>query len=169
MQYRQNFRVFSGFRPLFPLFPISRAPATKMTNQQQHSLILRGSGPGCIKILKIKGDFLQLLSTFRSMFSKRYVFSGVPLKYIFPRFILISRRKNTSEHREWLQKISRNLQAGVHLNVVFPPLNMGLKEISCSRFRQSRNSMFISQFYDKWCFVIFWGIFERSQFFSKKW
>ena len=33
------------------------------------------------------------------------------------------------------------------MNVVFPPLNVGLREISRSRFKESRNSMLITQFY----------------------
>ena len=37
--------------------------------------------------------------------------------------------------------IKKMLKAGVHLNVVFPPLNMGLTEISRSRFKQCRNPM----------------------------
>ena len=51
------------------------------------------------------------------------------------------------------------VKAGVHLNVVFPPLNMSLIEIPRSRFKQSRNSLLISQFYNKGCFVDFFGDF----------
>ena len=39
------------------------------------------------------------------------------------------------------------IKAVLHLNVVFKPLNMGLIEISRSRFKQYKNSSLISQFY----------------------
>ena len=52
------------------------------------------------------------------------------------------------------------IKAGVHVNVVFPPLNMGLLDISRSRFKQSKNSMLISQFYVLGSFVNFWVIFR---------
>ena len=39
------------------------------------------------------------------------------------------------------------LKAGVHLKAVFPPLNLGLMRISRSRFKQSKNSLLISQIY----------------------
>ena len=62
------------------------------------------------------------------------------------------------------------VKAGVYLNVGFPPLNMKLIDITRSRFKQSRNSMLITQFYVLGCFVNFWVIFwERRQFFSKDW
>ena len=51
------------------------------------------------------------------------------------------------------------LKAGVHLKPVFPPLNLGLMRISRLRFKQSRNSMLISQSDDKRCFVNFLVIF----------
>ena len=51
------------------------------------------------------------------------------------------------------------LKAGVHLKPVFPPLSLGLMRISRLRFKQSRNSMLISQSYDKRCFVNFLVIF----------
>ena len=35
------------------------------------------------------------------------------------------------------------IKAGVHLKVVFPPLNLGLMRISRSRFKQSKNSAFV--------------------------
>ena len=50
-------------------------------------------------------------------------------------------------------------KAGVHLKPVFPPLNLGLMRISRLRFKQSRNSMFISKSDDKRCFVNFLVIF----------
>ena len=34
---------------------------------------------------------------------------------------------------------------GVHLKAVFPPLNLGLMRIPCSRFKQSKKSLLISQ------------------------
>ena len=43
------------------------------------------------------------------------------------------------------------VKAGVYLNVVFPPLNMGSIDISRSRFKQSRNPMLITQFYVLGC------------------
>ena len=60
----------------------------------------------------------------------------------------------------------QSLKAGVHLNVVFPPLTMGLIEISRSRFKQSRNSMLISQFYGYFLnfLVIFGYIWEEINF-----
>ena len=64
------------------------------------------------------------------------------------------------------------LKAGVHLKPVFPPLSLGLMRISRLRFKQSRNSMLISQSYDKRCFGDFWGCLERDSFsqrISKIW
>ena len=34
---------------------------------------------------------------------------------------------------------------GVHLKAVFPPPHLGLMRISCSRFKQSKRSLLISQ------------------------
>ena len=49
----------------------------------------------------------------------------------------------------------QTFKAGVQRNVVFPPLNMGLIEISRSLFKPYRNSMLITQFYVLGCFVVF--------------
>ena len=51
------------------------------------------------------------------------------------------------------------IKAGVHMNVVFPPLNMGLIEISRSRFKQYKNCLLIPLFHVKGCFFKFWGDF----------
>ena len=42
---------------------------------------------------------------------------------------------------------SQAKEIGVHLKAVFPPLNLGLIRISRSRFKQSKNSLLISQIY----------------------
>ena len=51
------------------------------------------------------------------------------------------------------------LNAGVHINVIFSPLNVGLMKISRSRFKQSKNPLLISRSYVVACFVNFWVIF----------
>ena len=42
---------------------------------------------------------------------------------------------------------SFKFKGGLYLKAVFPPLNLGLMQISRSRFKQSKNSMLISQIY----------------------
>ena len=37
---------------------------------------------------------------------------------------------------------AKAIKAGVNLNAIFAPFNMGLMQISRSRFKQSKNSMF---------------------------
>ena len=61
--------------------------------------------------------------------------------------------------RHTSRKFNFLLKAGVHLKPVFPLLNLGLMRISRLRFKQSRNSMLVSQSYDKRCFVNFLVIF----------
>ena len=51
------------------------------------------------------------------------------------------------------------VKAGVHMNAIFSPLNVGLMKISRSRFKQSRNPLLISRSYVAGCFVNFWVIF----------
>ena len=53
-------------------------------------------------------------------------------------------------------------KAGLNLNAISLQLNMGLMEISRSRFKQSKNSMLISWIYVMGCFVNFWGIFAYA-------
>ena len=54
---------------------------------------------------------------------------------------------------DWRSKGNRlthnttNIKAGVHLKAVFPPLNLGLMRIPRSPFKQSKNSLLISQRY----------------------
>ena len=48
---------------------------------------------------------------------------------------------------------------GVHLNVVFPLLNMSLIEVSRSRFEQYKNCLLILLLYVLRCFIIFLVIF----------
>ena len=50
-------------------------------------------------------------------------------------------------------------KAGVHMNAIFSPLNVGLMKISRSRFKQSKNPLLISRSYVVGCFVNFWVIF----------
>ena len=51
------------------------------------------------------------------------------------------------------------IKVGFSLNVVFPPLNMCLIEISRSRFEQYKNSMLILLLYVLGCFIKFLGDF----------
>ena len=51
------------------------------------------------------------------------------------------------------------IKAGVHMNAIFSPLNVGLMKISRSRFKQSKNPVLISRSYVVGCFVNFWVIF----------
>ena len=51
------------------------------------------------------------------------------------------------------------VKAGVHMNAIFSPLNVGLMKISRSRFKQSKNPLLISRSYVVACFVNFWVIF----------
>ena len=57
----------------------------------------------------------------------------------------------------FLEKV--RLKAGVHLNVVFPPLNMGWIEISRSRFKQYKNCLLILLLYVLRCTINFLLIF----------
>ena len=45
------------------------------------------------------------------------------------------------------------------MNAIFPPLSVGLKEISRSRFKQSKNPPLISRSYVVGFFVNFWVVF----------
>ena len=45
------------------------------------------------------------------------------------------------------------------MNAIFPPLSVGLMQISRSRFKQSNNPLPISQSYVLGCFVNFWVMF----------
>ena len=45
------------------------------------------------------------------------------------------------------------------MNAIFPHLSVGLVKLSCSRFKQSKNPLFISRSYVVGCFVNFWVIF----------
>ena len=51
------------------------------------------------------------------------------------------------------------IKAGVHMNAIFSPLNVGLMKISRSRFKQSKNPLLISRSSVVGCFVNFWVIF----------
>ena len=59
--------------------------------------------------------------------------------------------------------LSFRVKVGVHLKAVFPPLNLGLMRMSRSRFKQSKNPLFISQILgSNLCFAViffffFWG------------
>ena len=53
----------------------------------------------------------------------------------------------------------RHIKVGINLNVDFTPLNIGLTEISRSRFKQYENSMLIPFLYVLGCYVIFLVIF----------
>ena len=55
---------------------------------------------------------------------------------------------------------TKNLKAGLNLNVVFPLLDMGLIEIFRSRFKQYKNSIIIPLFYVLGCFRNVWVIFR---------
>ena len=68
------------------------------------------------------------------------------------------------------------LKGGLYLKGLFPPLNLGLMRISRSRFKQSKNSMLISQIYGVAviCKFLgdFWGFLGRDSFsqrISKIW
>ena len=51
------------------------------------------------------------------------------------------------------------IKGGFHLNAIFPPLDIALTEISCSHFKQSKNSIIIPSICVVGCFVNFWAIF----------
>ena len=53
-----------------------------------------------------------------------------------------------------------SIEAGTQ--AVFPPLNMGLTEISRSDPKQSKNASLISYIYALGCFVNFWLIFSYA-------
>ena len=52
-----------------------------------------------------------------------------------------------------------SIKAGVHMNAIFSPLNVGLMKISRSRFKQSKKPLLILRSYVVACFVNFWVIF----------
>lgn len=54
------------------------------------------------------------------------------------------------------------INAGVHLKADYSPLNMGLTEMSRSRFnKESKNPSLIGYIYVLWCFVKFWVMLQR--------
>ena len=60
-------------------------------------------------------------------------------EYFFNQSLGVARQNQSK--RKYFRYSTRSIKAGVHFNVVFPSLNMGLIEISRSRFKQSRNSV----------------------------
>ena len=73
------------------------------------------------------------------------------------RLALLDFLTSVSLIKDFLEKFI--FKAGVHMNAIFSPLNVGLMKISRSRFKQSKNPLLISRSYVVGCFVNVWVIF----------
>ena len=110
-------------------------------------------------------SLVLVLSLFSSYVIK-WLFSFITLPDVWNSLISWYLLAGCRLHLGFLEELV--LKVGFYLKAVFPSRNLGLKQISRSRFKQSENCWFVSRIYVLRSFVNIWMIFGDiwEEFFS---